>query len=179
LFTITIRPWEEKLTVLFSVKFRRQRLNRIMIALSDPYQWIYAMLILVILMFYINWQAALMVLLIGGLGAGTADTLNTRFIKPASNRIRPCKSIPAITSLGAMNHGRRSFPSNHASNTMAFCLAVGLFYPGLFWILIPSVILVGISRIYCGAHYPLDVISGWIHGGIWTLLFYFVLNPVI
>lgn len=72
-----------------------------------------------------------------------------------------------------------SFPSGHtAGSTLAFGLIAILLYrivprPWRMVVVIVAAILiflVGISRIYLGAHYPSDVIGGWIVGGIGIMI---------
>lgn len=80
-----------------------------------------------------------------------------------------------------------SFPSGHASGAM---IAYGLL-ACMAWHLLPQpwnyiavvllgvlIVLVGLSRIYLGAHFPSDVVAGWALGGIALLVILFVIRPL-
>jgi len=165
---LPISPLEKQLTLWITQDRSRPHLDQFMIAVSDPYRWLLPTLTFAMLLIYLNWQSGLQALCLGGIGAGVADAINTRLLKQQTDRIRPGKQFATIRSLGIMNRGRKSFPSNHAANTMAFALGFGLYFP---WALSPLLILtllVGYSRIHCGAHFPLDVLAGWLHGAGWV-----------
>jgi undecaprenyl-diphosphatase len=77
--------------------------------------------------------------------------------------------------------GGLSFPSGHSMNTAAFFgfLCYLLWFYGrkssknyIFFIagIIGLILLIGISRIYLGVHYPSDVLGGFIAGGGWLLI---------
>lgn len=64
-----------------------------------------------------------------------------------------------------------SFPSGHAA-TMAGLASAGYFLnPRLGIVLIIFAVLIGLSRIVIGVHDPVDVLSGWIIGGLVSVLF--------
>ena len=171
---LKVPTWEKNLTYLIANRWSATWLDPWMVTISDPYRWMMPALILLLVLIYLNWQSAMTILLLGGGAAAVSDALNTRVIKKRTDRIRPGKQFADIRSLGIMNHGKQSFPSNHASNTMAFALAFALVYPATAWLSISLALLVGYSRIYCGAHFPLDVLMGWIHGALWVVLFYLI-----
>jgi undecaprenyl-diphosphatase len=60
---------------------------------------------------------------------------------------------------------RYSFPSGHATASMAVALAYGAAFPAFAVPLLLLAILVGISRIRLGVHYPSDVLAGQLIAG--------------
>ena len=59
---------------------------------------------------------------------------------------------------------QKSFPSNHSANIWALSLIVGYLYANVKTYFIILAILISISRVYIGVHYPLDIIFGAIIG---------------
>jgi undecaprenyl-diphosphatase len=57
-----------------------------------------------------------------------------------------------------------SFPSGHTLHAVLFTYIAIAYYPLLAWTLIPFTILIGLSRVILGLHYPTDVIIGAIIG---------------
>jgi len=102
------------------------------------------------------------------------DFLGAR-IKHLVGRPRPCMSMVDLHQLQACGK-TFSFPSNHAINTATAAAFLQVLYPRSGWISWPIVALVGLARVYIGAHYVTDVLGGWVIGGLsgagiaWLLL---------
>lgn len=91
-----------------------------------------------------------------------ADLLGAQ-VKHLVERVRPCHVLEGVRQLAGCG-GTFSFPSNHAVNTAAAAAFLQVLFPASGWIAWPVVILVGISRVFVGAHYLSDVLCGWLIG---------------
>jgi membrane-associated phospholipid phosphatase len=80
-------------------------------------------------------------------------------IKEVVGRDRPPLDDPGVTALSSLPD-TPSFPSGHATTAFAAAAAVGVFYPRLRLPLYALAALVGLSRIYLGVHFTLDVVAG-------------------
>jgi len=100
------------------------------------------------------------------------------FFKNYIQRPRPCKlfSWEETMRFIAPRCGRYGYFSGHATSSMATAVFAGLAlrskYRNLIFILLFWAFFVGYSRIYVGVHYPLDVFTGMIVGGMLGFLFY-------
>jgi membrane-associated phospholipid phosphatase len=101
----------------------------------------------------------LMVVLIVSLGDGVI----CRMIKQAVGRDRPFLSLSDVHCLLGKSHSG-SMPSSHAANWFAGTMVAFIYYRRSVWIMLPMAVLVGLSRIYTGMHYPSDVLAGSILG---------------
>lgn len=114
-----------------------------------------------------KWGILFFILAVGGGG------LLTLLLKNLYERSRPSIN-PEIDAIGF------SFPSGHSMGSL-------IFYGFIIYFIMRSraselvkglaisflavlVVLIGISRIYLGAHFPSDVLAGYFAGAIWLLL---------
>lgn len=97
------------------------------------------------------------------------DQLSAGFLKPLIARPRPCHIFTDINLLVGCGGGY-AMPSSHAANVFgqAFVLSRNIKHIG--WPFFIFAILVSISRIFVGVHYPGDVIGGFVVGAVCGLI---------
>lgn len=86
-------------------------------------------------------------------------------IKSAVNEVRPCQVLTQVhTLLPCDPPSDFAFPSNHT--VIAFSFAVAVLLVNRTWGVLALIfaLLMGLSRIYVGAHYPHDVLAGLVIG---------------
>ena len=91
--------------------------------------------------------------------AGLSGTLVYLYLKKRTKRPRPYAVNRGI-ELGAQPLDQYSFPSGHTLHAIGFSTIVCYYYPEFIVFLIPVSILVAISRMILGLHYPSDVLVG-------------------
>jgi len=90
---------------------------------------------------------------------GLVCTLLYKWLKSKTSRPRPFAVENAVRA-GADPLDPFSFPSGHTLHAVAFSVVAIAFYPMLAWLLVPFAVLVAISRVVLGLHYPSDVLAG-------------------
>jgi undecaprenyl-diphosphatase len=92
-------------------------------------------------------------------GVGALNLAIYRYLKPRVCRLRPfvnCAGVRACT--GALD--AYSFPSGHTLHAVAFAIVVSYHFPLAALIVAPFALVVAISRVVLGLHYPSDVVVG-------------------
>lgn len=103
-----------------------------------------------------------------------------RIIKPVFDRPRPfiTENLPFDVIFRGDPQGGLSFPSGHAVDGFFIATFLGFYFPKLRWLFFTLATLTAYSRVYCGVHYPSDVVVGAILGIILAWLAFFLINKI-
>ena len=175
-----IGAWDRSVEVWF-VAHRRGSLNTLTSYANDLGSTRYVIGIVIVIFLLFRWRLGrwyeswvILTVMVGEVTVFVAVTLTVHRLRP--DIIRLDKSPPTS-----------SFPSGHTAAAVALYggVAVLLIYIyGRNWktslaavLLFCLPIIVGISRLYRGMHYPTDVLAGALGGGLWMSLVISTLLP--
>ncbi len=94
---------------------------------------------------------------------GICGTLLYKWLKAKTLRPRPYQVRQEI-NMAAMPLDKFSFPSGHTLHAVLFSVIALSYYPQLSVVLLPFTVMVALSRMILGLHYPSDVIAGALIG---------------
>lgn len=133
---------------------------------KSPLFFIFLIVIMTTMVIKKKWKA-IFVVVMSALGAFLADGINAKLLKPIFERARPVDTILRIPHQGSF-----SFPSSHAVDVFFLAMFLGLFFPKLRKTFFSISLLTALSRVYCGVHYPGDIIAGALVGMFLGFIFY-------
>ena len=157
--------WLAELDIAWCLRFNRashrrelERLFAVVSRLGDGVFWYTLMLALLI----VQGQAALPAVA-RMLAAGAVALALYKWLKSRTTRPRPCVRHDRIrTSVAPLDE--YSFPSGHTLHAVSFSIVAIYHYPALAWLAVPFTVLVALSRMVLGLHYPSDVLAGALLG---------------
>jgi undecaprenyl-diphosphatase len=91
--------------------------------------------------------------------AASTGTLIYKWLKQKTLRPRPFQVRQDVWVVGKPLD-KFSFPSGHTLHAVVFGLVAMSYYPGLAVVLVPFMLMVAMSRVILGLHYPSDVVAG-------------------
>jgi undecaprenyl-diphosphatase len=97
--------------------------------------------------------------------AGSSGLMIYRLLKNVLVRERPYMTHAAIVCAGKPLD-RFSFPSGHTLHAVSFTLIICSSLPVLALVLVPAALLIALSRVVLGLHYPTDVLAGALLGAV-------------
>lgn len=141
-----------------------ERLFAVVSRLGDGVFWYTLMLALLIVQGSTALPAVARMLAAGALALALYKWLKARTIRP-----RPCARHDHIR-ISVAPLDEYSFPSGHTLHAVSFSIVAIYYYPILTWLVAPFTVLVALSRMVLGLHYPSDVLAGALLGSGLALL---------
>jgi len=99
-------------------------------------------------------------------GVGAVCYVLYALLKRKTTRERPFVAHPEAIFHTANPLDQYSFPSGHTMQAVALSIVIVASFPLLAYVLVPFAVLVALSRVVVGLHYPSDVLAGVVLGAL-------------
>ncbi|MDP2176247.1 MAG: phosphatase PAP2 family protein [Bacteroidota bacterium] len=169
----------------FNQTIAHEWLDVVMVKFSDKYFWIPFYCVVIFMLTREFKKKSLIIVLCLVAAAGVSDRFTSGVIKPFFARERPCHvealNPRIVAGINCSDSG--SMPSSHAANHFAVAVFFIFLYGfkkyrnTFFWLI--WALLIGISRIYNGVHYPSDVLVGALIGALIGWLFFVIHKKIL
>ncbi|MDE6017730.1 MAG: phosphatase PAP2 family protein [Muribaculaceae bacterium] len=153
--------------LLFFNGYHTPFLDELMDLITGKWIWIPFYLLLIDLLFKkVGPQKGVLALIAVVIAITMTDQICAHVIRPYIGRLRPCNPdnpiFSAITLVKGNQPGGYSWPSCHAANTFALATLLSCVMKSRkFTLMIFSwAVVVSLSRLYVGVHYPTDLLCG-------------------
>lgn len=105
------------------------------------------------------------------------SNLMVQILKNSVCRLRPKDVLPNINTFNvALDY--YSFPSGHTTAVFSIATTIALYMPILAAVVFPLALIVGITRLYLGVHYPSDVLAGMTVAVLTSTVLQYVINLI-
>lgn len=172
----TLTSLDEQILLLFNVH-HTALMDEFMALITGRWIWIPFYLVLIDLLFKkLGPKYAALTLVAVVLAITLTDQVCAHVIRPFIGRLRPCNPdnpiFGAITLVKGIQPGGYSWPSCHAANTFALATLLSCVMRSRKFtaMIFTWAIVVSISRLYCGVHYPTDILCGAAFGSVFGYL---------
>lgn len=148
---------ERRLCLIANAAARRKALRALFRAVSrlgDGMVWYVLIALMPLLLGTPGWRVGAQMLLTGAVGLGLYKLLKHKLV-----RERPFIGLIGIECV-MPPLDRYSFPSGHTLHAVLFTSMAVTHVPALAPVLIPLAMLIALSRVVLGLHYPTDVLVG-------------------
>ena len=158
-----VLQWDTRLclrvNLLSQLKFFAQFFKTIS-RLGDGWFWALSTVVMLVALFSQGLVASIVAMKVCAvLLSSFCGYLLYKYLKVHTVRPRPYQVHQTIT-LGERPLDVFSFPSGHTLQAVLFTTMIGHQVPMLLWVLLPFTMLVALSRLVLGLHYPTDVLVG-------------------
>lgn len=161
----------------YNLTHQSQFVDNIIVFFAVYFPYLVILLAGVFLLFYLpaqtgrkSWREFFLVFFSGGL-AVFFDLILKHFIHSP----RPFSAFSNVHAL--FSETGYAFPSGHATFFAALAVAIFFLNKKAGYVFLLFALLIGIARIIAGVHFPVDILGGFILGGIVSyLVAYFVKN---
>lgn len=145
--------------------------------ITNQNYWVFPVLILIFVLILKGGKRGKIAAGILIISVAATDVIAAQIIKPWVGRLRPSHAMAESINLLVAKGGKYSFVSNHAANMFSAAAVLTYFYSKWNKFLYTMAVIVSLSRIYVGVHYPGDVIIGGLfgYGMAWSVISLWIL----